>query len=396
MGKFMRILNVGVAYVCDCSPVVEAPAASRVLYYYRTTGSGHEMSNLVRILVLVFAIGIMIGQTAQAQDETSASCTVGESCESGIFGVPAEVITSYPSPNVKQVYADDSLVFDRRYRRVIAATEFYEAPGAGAKDALGPGFNFVTINTEEPGWTRTANGLWLKSETLSSEVNTSRFAGMHLPAEELPFPVGWLLVHVRPSTFPGNDANPNYPVMLRYTTVNIYDQVMVDGWYWFQIGLDQWVKQTQIAMVQPIARPSEVDTERWISVDLYEQVLIAYEGTQPVYATLVSSGLQDWPTNEGLFHVYVRYPRTVMAGAYGQPDFYYLQEVPWTMYFDNDIALHGAYWHDGFGYRRSHGCVNLSITDAKFLYDWSSAEFDYSVPEDTGPAVFVYSSGTYR
>lgn len=354
------------------------------------------MSYVFKVLVLIIAIGVTLADTTHAQDETIATCTVGESCESGTFGVPEDVITAYPSPNVRQVYADDSLVFDRRYRRVITATEFYEAPGAAAKDALGPGFNFVTINSEEPGWTRTANGLWLKSETLSSEVNTSRFAGMHLPSEALPFPVGWLLVHVRPSTFPGNDANPTYPVMLRYTIVNIYDQVMVDGWYWFQIGLDQWVKQTQIAMVQPIARPSEVDTERWISVDLYEQVLIAYEGTQPVYATLVSSGLQDWPTNEGLFHVYVRYPRTVMAGAYGQPDFYYLQEVPWTMYFDNDIALHGAYWHDGFGYRRSHGCVNLSITDAKFLYDWSSAEFDYSVPEDTGPSVYVYSSGTYR
>jgi lipoprotein-anchoring transpeptidase ErfK/SrfK len=139
-----------------------------------------------------------------------------------------------------------------------------------------------------------------------------------------------------------------------------------------------------------------VDTNRWVSVDLYEQVMIAYEGTQPVYASLVSSGLNEWPTNEGLFHVYVRYPRTIMSGAEGQPDFYYLEEVPWTMYFDGDIALHGAYWHDGFGYRRSHGCVNLSITDAYWLYQWASSEFDLTVPADTGPAVYVYSSGEYR
>ena len=124
--------------------------------------------------------------------------------------------------------------------------------------------------------------------------------------------------------------------------------------------------------------------------------MIAYEGDTPVYTSLVSSGMRDWPTNEGLFHVYVRYPRTLMSGAEGKPDFYFLEEVPWTMYFDGDIALHGAYWHDGFGYRRSHGCVNLSITDAAWLYDWASTEFDFSVANDLGPAVYVYSSGEYR
>jgi lipoprotein-anchoring transpeptidase ErfK/SrfK len=148
--------------------------------------------------------------------------------------------------------------------------------------------------------------------------------------------------------------------------------------------------------VIPVARPADVDTERWVSVDLYEQVAIAYEGDEPVFATLVSSGMEDWPTNEGLFHVYFRNPRAPMSGANAQPDFYDLEEVPWTMYFDDDIALHGAYWHDGFGYRRSHGCVNLSIADAHWLYAWAAPEFDTSMPDDVGIAVYVYSSGTYR
>jgi len=85
-----------------------------------------------------------------------------------------------------------------------------------------------------------------------------------------------------------------------------------------------------------------------------------------------------------------------MSGAEGQEDFYYLEEVPWTMYFDNDIALHGAYWHDGFGYRRSHGCVNMSVTDAHWMYNFTSAEFDFETPGDLGASVFVYSSDTYR
>lgn len=350
----------------------------------------------IRLLLVIVFLMLSAAATLAQQDVEVKSCTVGVDCESGKFGISAEEIAAYPEPNVQQVYANDKLVFDRRYRRVIGATDFHESPGGPVAQGLGEGFNFITLTNEDGGWSRTSNGLWLPSDKLSTEVMTSRFAGFHVPEEELEYPVAWLLVHVRPGLTPGDETNPEAPVMLRYTTVNIYDKVLVDGWYWYQIGVDKWVKQTQVAMYQPIERPADVDTERWISVDLYEQVMVAYEGDKPVYATLVSSGLSEWPTNEGLFHVYVRLQRTVMAGAWGRPDFYYLQEVPWTMYFDNDIALHGAYWHDGFGYRRSHGCVNLSITDAKWLFDWSAPEFDFTVPEDTGPAVFVYSSGTYR
>jgi hypothetical protein len=83
-----------------------------------------------------------------------------------------------------------------------------------------------------------------------------------------------------------------------------------------------------------------------------------------------------------------------MTGAEGQADFYYLQDVPWNMFFSEDVALHGTYWHDGFGYRHSHGCVNLSLADANWLYGWSADQH----PDDRseGLGVYVYSSGTYE
>jgi lipoprotein-anchoring transpeptidase ErfK/SrfK len=207
--------------------------------------------------------------------------------------------------------------------------------------------------------------------------------------------MGWVLLNVVPSREPGAEPVDGDLAILRYTRVNLYTAVEIDGWRWYQVGLNQWVHQTKIAKYLPVQRPADVDTERWISVDLYEQVLVAYEGDTPVFTTLVSSGLAEWPTREGLFNVYVRYPRTIMSGAAGQPDFYFLEEVPWTMYFDGDIGLHGTYWHDGFGYRHSHGCVNMSIMDSHWLYHWASPEFDFSVPNDTGAAVYVYSSGQY-
>ena len=184
--------------------------------------------------------------------------------------------------------------------------------------------------------------------------------------------------------------------MYRYTRVYIYDAVEVGGYNWYQIGPNQWVHQFKVAKLLPISRPAEVDTHKWVSVDLYEQVAIAYEGNKPVFATLVSSGLEEWPTNEGVFHVYVRFNRTLMSGSYAQPDFYYLQEVPWTMYFDDQIALHGAYWHDGFGFRRSPWLCEPDRYRRALAFSMGAKRIRLSEwRSGRRPAVYVYSSGDY-
>lgn len=314
-------------------------------------------------------------------------------CDNGC-GIPAAEILAYPAPAVQQLYPDEQTLYDRHYQKVLNAVSIYDAPNGNIVDTLDAGFNYVTVKGSVDGWTEIDPDRWVQSENLK-EVLPTRYAGVTLPAV-LPYPVAWILVNVVPSPAPGANPPDGALAILRYTVVNIYSTVQVGDWNWYQIGVDQWVEQRNIAQVLPVERPADVDTDKWVSVDLYEQVAIAYEGTIPVFATLVSSGLKDWPTNEGLFHIYVRYPRTLMSGAPGKPDFYALQEVPWTMYFDHDIGLHGTYWHDGFGYRHSHGCVNLSITDALWLYNWASSEIDLSVSNDTGAAVYVYSSGAYR
>jgi hypothetical protein len=310
-------------------------------------------------------------------------------------GLSAEEIASYPQPAVTQLLPNEELLYDRVYKRYNAAAQLFDAPGGQPVATLDAGFNFATVHAIEGDWAMVNDSQWV-STSLLQDAQPSRYAGVMLDGEPLPYPFAWVLVHTRASQQPGVEPLETDPLYLRYQLVNLYSSVQVGDWRWYQVGVDQWIVQTQVAKFLPVERPADVDTERWVSVDLYEQVAIAYEGETPVFATLVSSGLAAWPTNEGLFNVYIRYPRTIMSGAEGQEDFYFLEEVPWTMYFDGDIALHGAYWHDGFGYRRSHGCVNLSITDAAWLYNWSSPEFDFTVDEDLGPAVYVYSSGSYR
>lgn len=346
------------------------------------------MKSLLRLIVILFFALPVTAVFAQQPCSEIAGCDP-------TTGLPADVLAAYPEPNVNPLPIDDSLLYDRIYRKLPGATQIYDAPGGNLVQTMGQGFSYITVKSVQGDWTQIDKNQWVPTSSLSDDVLVSRYSGVLLPSDPLPYPMAWTMRHLHPATVPGGDDSPDNPFLYRYTRVNLYDSVTVDGKEWYQVGPDQWIHQFNVAKMTPIPRPAEVDTFKWVAVDLYEQTLIAYEGDKPVFATLISSGLKDWGTNEGLFHVYLRYERTTMSGAFQNPDFYFLQEVPWTMYFDHDIALHGTYWHDGFGYRHSHGCVNMSITDAKWVYDWSASETDYTVPNDPGMAVYVYSSGTY-
>lgn len=108
-------------------------------------------------------------------------------------------------------------------------------------------------------------------------------------------------------------------------------------------------------------------TGRWIHVALGKQRLTAYDGTTPVYSTLISSGLARTPTLTGSFKVYTKIRSQRMSGPG-----YSLPNVPHVMYFIGGYAIHGAYWHNNFGRPMSHGCVNVPLPSAKWLYEWAS------------------------
>jgi lipoprotein-anchoring transpeptidase ErfK/SrfK len=101
---------------------------------------------------------------------------------------------------------------------------------------------------------------------------------------------------------------------------------------------------------------------------------MVYENRQLVFATLVASGGEPFYTRPGLFKIYKKKPLETMSGAFeaGKTDYYYLEDVPWTMYFDQARALHGAYWRPWFGVAGTHGCVNLSLGDANWLFQWAN------------------------
>jgi hypothetical protein len=139
-----------------------------------------------------------------------------------------------------------------------------------------------------------------------------------------------------------------------------------------RIGDGEWLRGDEVRVVQAAPPPPGLlPGERWIDVDLDQQVLVAYEGDLPVYATLVSSGRKRNPTETGVYRVWVKFAETDMNGQMADEPSYAVATVPWTQFYAKDLALHTAYWHDRFGEPRSHGCVNLSPADARFLYFWS-------------------------
>jgi hypothetical protein len=118
----------------------------------------------------------------------------------------------------------------------------------------------------------------------------------------------------------------------------------------------------------PVSRPGGVGLEEpWVDVDLSSQRAFAYQGDTLVRSFVVSTGTWLHPTVTGTFRVYVRYRYADMYG----PD-YYLPNVPYVMYFYKGYGLHGTYWHNNFGTPMSHGCVNFSIDDAGWLFDFTT------------------------
>lgn len=112
----------------------------------------------------------------------------------------------------------------------------------------------------------------------------------------------------------------------------------------------------------------------WLSVSLLRQTLVAFRGDQPVFATLVSTGVggaadpsETHATVQGVFRVHTKHITRTMAGPLAD-DPYDLRDVPYVQYFHEGYALHAAFWHDGFGQPKSHGCINLSPSDARHLF----------------------------
>jgi hypothetical protein len=237
----------------------------------------------------------------------------------------------------------------------------------------GRGLHYVSYTAEAKvegnSYVQLKSGGWVRA----SPSGFSTFQGV-LFKETPSAAFGWVIDTIKGYSAPSFSAPEIGETINRETFIQIFEVVEAEGMEWYRIDDYRWVPylKARRARVDPTP-PAGVTGDRWVSVDLFDQVAMVYENRQLVFATLVSTGGEPYYTRPGLFQIKEKKPLETMTGAFeaGKLDFYYLEDVLWTMYFDQARALHGAYWRPWFGVAGTHGCVNFSLGDANWLYQWA-------------------------
>ncbi len=360
------------------------------------------IKTIKNILVLVATILLsgLLFETVQAADQESY---YGDPlCLPGVYGYnqsdclvmgPSELLTTMDEKGISvpfqplPSYTPDAsytlapvpyLVVGENAFPVYASLE--DAIAGNVSRYLEAGFKYLAVaerlDREDGIFYRLMNGLYINAGEANTEccVRSGRFQGLMFyqnPKNSF----GWILDQTEVVKAPGYSAATTGRILYRENVVQIYDKVNMDGTDWYMIGINEWVERRKIREFVVNPNPPEgVDNNRWIEVNLYEQTLGIYENGKLVFAALIASGMDPFFTRPGLFQIYEKYDMTNMSGSFeaDRSDYYYLEDVPWTLYYDEARALHGAYWRTLFGYPQSHGCVNLSIGDAKVVFDWAN------------------------
>jgi hypothetical protein len=254
---------------------------------------------------------------------------------------------------------------------------------------LAPGSGLRVVEERDVGGRRlcrSSGGSWLACAELIA-VNPTRFAGVRLDGRTPPLDkLAWVVV----------DGAPLYRAVQEGRATGLLrrarrlESLVLTGsaprlpFIETQQG---WLRQDQVTTVIAAPAPSMIGAhERWIDIDRARQTLVAFEGSTPRLATLVSTGVgspgSPIETPVGLFPLYAKLREATMTnhGHTGVVPYRY-EAVPHVQYFTGSMALHATLWHDRLGRPASHGCINLSPADAAWLFDFTSPALDAAQSE---------------
>ncbi|NMC72614.1 MAG: L,D-transpeptidase [Myxococcales bacterium] len=220
---------------------------------------------------------------------------------------------------------------------------------------------------------RTVSGRYLRADDVRWAAPTP-LAGLPLDPGDAPWPWGFTFaastpVYREPPAARRAEPAPRAPRLPRHAVVRVEEA----SERWVRIGPARYLRRDDVRLFRRQPRPDGVGpTERWLDVDLAEQLLAAYEGDVPRFATPISAG-RGGLTREGSFRIYraagTQTMRGPLTGDGGRT--YTVHDIPWVLFFDEDRALHAAFWHVEFGTARSHGCINLPPAAAAWVFDFA-------------------------
>jgi hypothetical protein len=147
--------------------------------------------------------------------------------------------------------------------------------------------------------------------------------------------------------------------------------------FWADGAAFKMLTEEETSPISPDIDPSE----KRVVTDLTYQTLSCYEGNTEVFFCRISSGaefdaagnpVEKWATPTGDLNTHWKIISLNMSGG-SSASGYSTPAVPWSTVIHGDgIAIHGAFWHNDFGERRSHGCINVKPEDAKWIFRWTT------------------------
>ena len=182
----------------------------------------------------------------------------------------------------------------------------------------------------------------------------------------------------------GINTSPSPGPRLYYGTTHWISDVLVDkrdGSLWYK-AFDpasrayyyirpQWLHLVSQQEIAPIS-PQVPEQAKHIEIHLDRQLLLAHEWGVLVYAARVATGRKNYESPTGWFRTFHKRPTYHMFGGADEFSIFDLPGVPWDSYItENGVAMHGTYWHNDFGAPHSHGCINMAIEDARWIFRWT-------------------------
>lgn len=235
---------------------------------------------------------------------------------------------------------------------------------------------FISIdrNTSAAGerFYRTIRGLYVPAQYVS-DVEGPSYHGLILEPD-MPLPIGFV-GRGRPTTYvrgAGNRSLVESGRIPRQAHRFLREKEKVGAIEYWVTTDGQYVRAHNFGIVEEQDPPAGVAPDaKWIQIDLSDQLLVAFLGRRPVFAALVSTGKEGFETPAGSYAIVSKHVSATMDGITEADGAYSIEDVPWTMFFSDNFAIHGAFWHNRFGMTKSHGCVNMSPIDAKWIFEWS-------------------------
>jgi len=206
---------------------------------------------------------------------------------------------------------------------------------------------------------------WMEAARVQLLV-PSPFRGILL-TRGVAFRFGWVLEDTTSVNTEGTPIQSYH----RYQVVHDVPAVTANPGF-IAVGADEWLPEDKVALTDT-SLPADAGLYdcHFVHVDLSTQVMRVFHDCQLVFATLVSTGREPAWTYPGRFSIQTWFPHLTLTAPSWSTSSYYQEAVPNFMSYIGDLGFHGAYWHDDFGKPVSHGCVNLSPADAKWLYEWA-------------------------